>query len=1021
MGGFCAGRVKYKSMKTITKFFILFLALNVNLLWAQNEKIKKTEKSNNTKAENILSKKIDGGLEFDELVDLYVIYRDSGNFDMALKYSEKAFEIVKQKNKNTDDEYLLMLGVLLKSYFDAGYYGETENLCEKEVKNIDSIKVESNLFYHLVLCNCGLSSQSSGKYEKAISIFEKCLKLYEKYPPQDSMVYAFLLNNMAMAYSYLGQNENGIESCIKGIQILERIGKESEPIYGYLLNAQAVCYRVNGQYKEAFVLLEKSISHAEKTHGKNHPDYAIRLSNLADLYQILGNYEKAINLYETAIDLSVRNFGKNNPILSAFYNGAALAYQNTGRYESAFEYLLKALEIRKLTLGENHLEYIITLSNMGQLVVNLKLYEEGLGYLQNAKHLLEINSYQHNLMYATVLGNIAMAKGNLGIFDKENEAYLKKAIQIIEESKGRKNPDYLTESMNLILLYQQVNEFEKSIQLIDEIDTLLKQFLSEQLFFLGEKEVFALVDDWEHYFEQFQSITYKNRKSNSELKSLSYNDMLFLKNLILSNSTKVIQTIYQSNEEKVITLFEEWKKIKTVIITQKGLETEHIELRYLESRADSIEHELVKFSNIFNEKDKFNKFTLKEIQNRLNLNETTIEFAEFTYYDKNWTDSTVYAALLLKKNAEHPEFIFQFEEKQLNEIFSQNKTEELNQLYSSSSDSNDLYQLIWQPLEPYLKGGDIIYFSPSGILHSIDLQAILAPDGKRLGEKYNMVQMSTTRNVVTTSGEPDKSSIALFGGIDYDFKPAGKDTIQNPDYDFHKPELTAENRGGTEYFPPLEGTKKEIEQIQQQFANNKSQTTLITGAQATEEAFKSLSGKSPKILHISTHGFFFPDVKKNKEDKRMVSFEEDKSVFKISENPLLRSGLIMAHGNYVWQKGSNPYEKEDGILTAYEIANLNLSNTDLVVLSACETGLGEIKGSEGVFGLQRAFKMAGVDYLMMSLWKVPDKETKEFMQLFYSNWLGGMKIRDAFRNTQLTMSKAYPNDPYKWAAFVLVE
>jgi len=290
-----------------------------------------------------------------------------------------------------------------------------------------------------------------------------------------------------------------------------------------------------------------------------------------------------------------------------------------------------------------------------------------------------------------------------------------------------------------------------------------------------------------------------------------------------------------------------------------------------------------------------------------------------------------------------------------------------------------------------------------------------------LGEKYNMQQMSTTRNVANTSGEPDKNSIALFGGIDYDFKPVGKDSISNPDYDFHKPDLSTANRGGTEYFPSLEETKKEIEQIQKQFEANKSQTTSITGEQATEEVFKSLSGKSPKILHISTHGFFFPDLEKKKEENRMMSLEEDKSVFKISENPLLRSGLIMAHGNYAWQKGSNPYEKEDGILTAYEIANLNLSNTDLVVLSACETGLGEVKGSEGVFGLQRAFKMAGVDYLMMSLWKVPDKETKEFMQTFYSNWLGGMKIRDAFRDTQLTMSKAYPNDLYKWAAFVLVE
>ena len=136
---------------------------------------------------------------------------------------------------------------------------------------------------------------------------------------------------------------------------------------------------------------------------------------------------------------------------------------------------------------------------------------------------------------------------------------------------------------------------------------------------------------------------------------------------------------------------------------------------------------------------------------------------------------------------------------------------------------------------------------------------------------------------------------------------------------------------------------------------------------------------------------------------------------------LLRSGLIFSGANYAWQNGSNPYEEEDGVLTALEISNLDLSNTDLVVLSACETGLGDIEGSEGVYGLQRAFKMAGVDLIMMSLWEVPDKETSEFMNVFYTNWLSGQEVRTAFRNAQLEMSTIYKDHPEKWAAFVLFE
>lgn len=139
------------------------------------------------------------------------------------------------------------------------------------------------------------------------------------------------------------------------------------------------------------------------------------------------------------------------------------------------------------------------------------------------------------------------------------------------------------------------------------------------------------------------------------------------------------------------------------------------------------------------------------------------------------------------------------------------------------------------------------------------------------------------------------------------------------------------------------------------------------------------------------------------------------------ENPLKRTGLILAGANYAWQYGNNPYKENDGILTAFEISNLDLSNTDMVVLSACETGLGDINGSEGVYGLQRAFKMAGVDLIMMSLWEVPDKETSEFMTIFYNNWLSNQDVRTAFRNTQLTMAETYKYNPEKWAAFVLFE
>ncbi|CAN0585279.1 unnamed protein product, partial [Ectocarpus sp. 12 AP-2014] len=193
---------------------------------------------------------------------------------------------------------------------------------------------------------------------------------------------------------------------------------------------------------------------------------------------------------------------------------------------------------------------------------------------------------------------------------------------------------------------------------------------------------------------------------------------------------------------------------------------------------------------------------------------------------------------------------------------------------------------------------------------------------------------------------------------------------------------------------------------------------------------------SPDIIHIATHGFFFFYALYNDS----LAMERGKTKFEarvnrilgigeavqndsiVNHDPLIRSGLILAGGNYAWVNGkAHPGKTEDGILTALEISNMDLSNTDLVVLSACDTGLGDINGSEGVYGLQRAFKMAGVDMILMTLWPIPDKETPEFMQKFYTDWLGEGNIREAFKNAQIFMQKEYPDNPEYWAGFVLLQ
>jgi CHAT domain-containing protein len=214
----------------------------------------------------------------------------------------------------------------------------------------------------------------------------------------------------------------------------------------------------------------------------------------------------------------------------------------------------------------------------------------------------------------------------------------------------------------------------------------------------------------------------------------------------------------------------------------------------------------------------------------------------------------------------------------------------------------------------------------------------------------------------------------------------------------------------------LPGTAGEIKDIKELFEKYNVKALLFAQQKATEEQFKLLSGHSPSVIHLATHGFFLPDPSKKIKEGFAI---EGQNALQLAGDPMLRSGIVLAGVNRVWS-GQSPIEGcEDGIVTAYEISQLDLRNTDLVVLSACETALGDIKGTEGVFGLQRAFKLAGVKNMILSLWKVPDAETAELMKGFYTYYLQGNTARDALGKAQQDMRKKYK--PFYWAAFVLIE
>jgi CHAT domain-containing protein len=286
--------------------------------------------------------------------------------------------------------------------------------------------------------------------------------------------------------------------------------------------------------------------------------------------------------------------------------------------------------------------------------------------------------------------------------------------------------------------------------------------------------------------------------------------------------------------------------------------------------------------------------------------------------------------------------------------------------------------------------------------------------GKYLGEELEIQIVSNTKDICLTKNlltPKGGKKVVLVGFPAYNKSPqTPKEGIES----FSSPKERIERDSTQRFFngediTELIGTKVEVENLQNILQKGNIQVQSYTEEKASESLIKQL--ENPSILHIATHGFFLQDIENNEEDDTRFLGMENK---KVVENPLLRSGLLFANAKNALKEGG------DGVLTAYEAMNLNLDNTDLVVLSACETGLGEVRNGEGVYGLQRAFQTAGAKTVLMSLWTVSDEATQELMTLFYENLITKKQSkRLAFQNAQRALKKKYP-EPYYWGAFVMV-
>lgn len=951
------------------------------------------------------------------------VYATMGDTKHPGPLYEQALELIKT---SVGDRNIAYAGVLITQ----GMYFTGLGNFDKALSNYMQAKLiyrqsgfHNNEKYAELLNSEGLLQAELGFYEKALPAYEEALAIFRKNAAAETPGYASILNNKANLYEKIGLYQEAIP-LYEQILALDKknFGEENAECAAGLYNF-GYLYNTMGQYAKALPMYQHALAIIEKTLGRDNEFYAKILDNLAELYQSLGQYTRAEVLGKEALRINEKAVGKTNIGYARNLANLASLYMRMGRHQKAIPLLRQALQIVKDNFGVNHQDYASALHSLGNMYTRLGVHKKAAPLLDSAQQIRKNTLSTEHPDYAASINSLAELYVKTGRF---GDALIlnQQALEIIKKAFGGLHRDYAGTLIDMGLVHHLQGENRKAIDFLSQAQQIRLQNISANFTTLSEYEKLKLFLTETSKFHLLPSVLLASKEKKPAALNQLYASELLLKGMVLHDQQAVLSTFRKSPDSVMLQKFEQWQVLTRILGQQAllSLKKRRHDVDSLQNIATSLEQDLSRSSFVFRQQQQVNQsVTAATIAQKLPAGEAAIEFIRFRLYGKQKQNSVMYAALIVLPGDTTVRFIPLFEEKNLLRLLKtpSGANTGVSTLYppeKPAGSGSALYNLIWKPLEEYVKGMHTVYYAPAGLLHRIAFHALQRNAKELLVDRYRLHQLLSTVEIAL-SPQPLRrpSSASLWGDVEYDASPrrrapaAGAGAVRGADRSFGL--YANSNRGytGRVAWRPLPATKKEIACIGKSLTDARVNASTVSGAGATEEAFRSLDGKSPQLLHLATHGFFLP----------VAETKGEANTFTVQQNPLFRSGLVLAGGNRVWSGKPALPGREDGILTAYDISQMDLSNTELVVLSACETALGDLQGYEGVIGLQRAFKLAGVRQLILSLWRVPDKETAELMVLFYRNWLSGQSPREAFRQAQLNLRKKHP--PFFWAGFVMVE
>lgn len=905
------------------------------------------------------------------LYNLMAVYNQAGLFAEAVSTGERLLAEDRVHFGAKSKEYGESALYYLRTLMDQGNFRKAKAEAEEIMDEIGG----ASEIYPLVQNRYADALAGLGEYTKAEKVFAESLRGMRALSDRSPLEEASMAVNMANLFVDEGQFVEAEEIYSNALKTFKDVDSpEATEMYYASLNNMSIALLKLSRVEEAVRYFDELVDHDKETYGKDHPYFIRSLNNAGTALTDAGDFTKAQAYLESALQLEGANSDRSYEYASILNNLGKLHYWSA-RPKEAIPLLEKASTIFEAEVGKETMEYSTTLFNQGVAWMMLKS--------PKAKERLT--------------QSLAIRQSKFGaMHPKVGETFSKLAVYewMVGNTKGAIS-NFQSTFANY---YQQIERYFPG----------LSEAEKTKFYYAGLKPS----------FEIFNSFVAQQHAQNPVTLGQLYDVQLNTKGLILYSTNKVRSNILRSGDRATLAKYEEWLVLREQIskLYSSNDDTQAKVLDSLERVANEAERDLTKKSSAFDKNLKRKWISWKDVQTKLGPDDAAIEMLRFRDYTPDsggyYTGQVKYAALIVKKNSKNPELVMV--PNVGNRLEKQNLSFYRNAIKFEMDDPNS-FDLYWKPIADKLGKVKKVYFSPDGVYNQINLNSLKNPTtGKYVLEETVIENVTNTKDVfersVTSAAMP--RNIFLYGFPQY---AMGKVSSAEENQEVVTRKINRGERAGILRFlrgengiVMLPGTKDEIQKVQAIVEKSQSKPTVKIGTEAQEKSLKDL--ERVDLLHVATHGFFLDDP-----DFSMLG-NADKYI----ENPLLRAGLILAGAEDYLRTGSLGAEgQQDGILTAREVMDLSLDNASLVVLSACETGLGTVQNGEGVYGLRRAFQIAGAQCMIMSLWNVDDDATQELMTNFYTNWTKGQSKQEAFRNAQLQLKEHYPN-PFYWSAFLMV-